>query len=200
VPMPKMMPSMVSIERTLLRHSARNASLRCDYRHDAALTGSCCLSSTISPSRSVITRSRTPRYPVRGDQHDRDAGIGEALQRRHHLVRGLAIEVAGRLVAMMIGARTRAHARSRRAVADHPRADSNGDARDRGGSRARAPSSRGDDVPFPRCLGNQGHLDVLERTRARQQVEALKHEPDHPAAHVGELRARQPGDVLASSL
>ena len=47
------------------------------------------------------------------------------------------------------------------------------------------------------ALVHQRHLDVLQRGGPRQQVEALEHEADHPAAHVGELGAGQPRHVLA---
>ena len=71
-PMPKMMPSIVSIERTLLRHSARSASLSVvkivhDGRAFAASSGVCVL---VVDDQAVAqrdhARARTRRCRARG--------------------------------------------------------------------------------------------------------------------------------------
>ena len=50
-------------------------------------------------------------------------------------------------------------------------------------------------APLPRV--DEGQLDVVLRAGARQQVEALEHEPDGPAAHRGELVVGHGGHVRA---
>ena len=41
----------------------------------------------------------------------------------------------------------------------------------------------------------QRQFDVVERRRARQQIESLKHEADLPVAHLGQLVPAELGDV-----
>ena len=57
-------------------------------------------------------------------------------------------------------------------------------------------------VPFGRlhlaaAVVEQRQLDVVERRRARQQVEALEHEADLPVPDQRQLVLRHPRDVLA---
>src|SRR5437763_1806933 len=50
---------------------------------------------------------------------------------------------------------------------------------------------------FESALIEQRQLHVVESGRAREQVEALEHEPDLPVAHRRELILRHPRDVVS---
>ena len=101
VPMPNTMPSIVSNERTLLRHSARSASLSVVkmFMRAARQRG---LLRLVVDDQAVAQHDDAPRVRgdvvLVGDEDDRDALRDQPLEDRHHLVRGLGVEVAGRLV------------------------------------------------------------------------------------------------------
>ena len=174
-------------------------------------------------SRRDSAASRRVQWPIRNDQSilevdcprsissdvalvrnqdDRDSPLrAEAREDLHHLVARGRIEIAGRLV----GEQQR-RLRHQRAGDRHPLllsagqlvgmmfgaiGEAHGLERRHG---ALAAFRRLDDA----LAGvEQRQLDVLDRRRARQQVEALKHEADRFVANPGELVGRQRRHVTA---
>ena len=204
---PMMMPSAVSSDRSLLRSSARSATRTTSpglMTPPPALPAPLRLtrSSWIRPSRTTITRSRVGRdVRLVGDQHDRDAVAGERGEQRHHLVAGARIEVAGRLVGQHQARLVDQRARDRdplllpagQLAGMVVQAVAQADPFQRG-RRALAARAR------VRARVDQRQLHVLERGRAREQVEALEHEAERPVARLGERvgvaapkRPRPPG-------
>ena len=138
-----------------------------------------------------------------GDQQHRDAAAAiQLLKQVHHLDAGPGVEVAGRLVGQQ----------DRRLVDQRPR---DGDAlllaaRQLVGIVIHALAEPDDLQDFLGplvALGGlhlvlaavveQRQLDVVERRRPRQQVEALEDEADLAVAHDRELIAGHPRDILA---
>ena len=113
------------------------------------------------------------------DQHDRDAGAVQLLEQRHDLEAGAAVERAGRLVGedqdRLVDQRPRDRdalllaARQLRRAMVQPVAEA--DRRQRRARLARRVARAGAGI-------DHRQLDIGERGRARQQVEALEDEAD----------------------
>ena len=106
------------------------------------------------------------------------------LQQVEDLVAGLAVEIAGRLVAEQqrrVG--DDARGRCRRAAPGRPRAAADSASRDRSGRRPPAPSRRAACArPRDEAGQQQRQLDVALGRQHRQQVVELEDEPDVPGA------------------
>ena len=136
---------------------------------------------------------------VRDQQHRDAALLIQTLEDVHHLDAGARVQVAGRLVRQEDGGLVDQGAGNRHPLllaarelvreVIHPVVE----------------PDRVQHLASPRVTRRsvhagaveQGELDVVEGGGPRQQVEALEHEADLPVAHLGQLVAREPGDIPA---
>src|SRR6185503_6480715 len=195
---PMIMPSAVSAVRMALRRSALTATTNV-IRNDMAapLRDAAALDGAVVAHQSVAERNHA--RAVLGDvglvrhEDDGDAALDvEALEDAHHLDARLRVEIAGRLVGEQ----------QRRVVHQRPR---DGDALLlAAGELVRMVAEPVAETHGLQRLGGalppigsgglarveQRQLDVLDRGRARQQVEALEHEADLRVAHEREAAQR----------
>ena len=208
---PMTMPSVVRNERILLRRRARAATRSVASRFTAAPPRRRAAAARSRATLALValarapSRSTTSARGVLGDvrlvrhEDDGDARAAELLEERHDLdatcaCRGCrsARRRGGAAGCVDEGARDRdalllAAGELVRVVVD-PVAEA--DARERR-ARARVALAGGD------ARVDERQLDVLERARAREQVEALEDEAERPVAHRGERVAVEPRHVLA---
>src|SRR5258705_2858394 len=201
---PMIMPSAVSAVRMAFRRSALTATTNV-IRNDmpAPLRDAAALDGAVVAHQSVAERNhaRAVFGDVRLVRHedDGDAALDvEALEDAHHLDARLRVEIAGRLVGEQ--QRRVVHQRPRdgdrlwlaageliRMVAK-PVAEAYGLQRV---GRALPPLRSGHLARV-----EQRELDVLDRGRAREQVEPLEHEADLRVAHVREVARRERRHVV----
>ena len=214
-PTPIVMPTSVSADRSGLRRSVLRREME---RSPTALvttrprdTGAgSCSSSSLAQRAKRVRRIRHDAAVAEADDaravlgdlvlvrddDDRDAAIAlQLLKDLHHLDARPRVEISRRLV----GEQDRrlassARARSRRAAAGRRTADS-GD----GAPRSASPTDGERRQRLLPALGRralvavveQRQLDVLDGRGARQQVEALEHEPDRRVPDARQLVLRQ---------
>ena len=200
-PTPMTMPSMVSALRSLLTASARRA-MRSSERARSFMRRPglrCARPGRRWPSRKREDAAREARHVglVR-HQHHRHALAVQLLEQRHDLEAGARVERAGRLVGEDQQRLGDQRARDRHALLLAARELRRVVVRAVGQPDAlRASLMR---LLEPLLLGHarieQRQLDVLDRRRAREQVELLEHEADVAVAHRGELVAGELGDAF----
>src|SRR6266542_3563399 len=208
---PMMIPSMVSMERILLRASARNAMRMMAVNSISILLQGRHVQEHVSGARTILDRVVTPDFAIAEHdnafgklrdvglvryQHDGQPLLVEVLEDLHDLHRGAAVQVAGGFVRQQ----------DRRPVDQSAR---NGDAlllsagKLRGkviNAIAQPNHLQGLMRPLRALLLTQlgvqsGQLDIFQRRGARQQVESLEDKAELAIANGGELTFVELGNV-----